>query len=401
MIPRKRLDIGWMDLFRGMALCLRPLKRAAAQQQVETAWGEEEKTLACLSVRSGFDALLGTLDFPVGSEIAMSAVTIGDMARIVEERDLAPVPVDVDLQSLAVDPGLLSRRVTPKTRAVVVVHLFGSRMDMGGILRVAEEHGLLVIEDCAQAYIGDGYTGDPQSDVSLFSFGPIKTATALGGGILHFRDRALRARVAAYQEGWPVQSRGRFGRRLFKYGLLKMLSLRPFYSAFTAVCRLVGWNHDEMVNASARGVAGAGFSAKIRHRPSAPLLALLAHRLRRYDVRKIEKRVEIARLVGDLIDGVERPGKRVRHHSHWTFPIRHPEPDGLMQHLWRCGFDATRGTSSLCAIGASSECSGNGIPEAALLMQQILFLPVHTGLSSGDAERLAQAIAEFETMREK
>lgn len=401
MIPRKRLDIGWMDLLRGMALCLWPQGRATAQQRVEAIRGEEGETLACLSVRSGFDALLGTLDFPTGSEIAMSAITIGDMPRIAEEHGLVPVPVDVDLRHLAVDPELLDRAITPGMRALVVAHLFGSRMEMEDILRVTEGRGLLVIEDCAQAYVADGYKGNPRSDVSLFSFGPIKTATALGGGLLRFRDRSLRSRVAEYQERWPVQSRNRFGLRLVKYGLLKLLSWRLFYSAFTSACRLVGWNHDEIVASSARGLAGNGFFAKIRQRPSAPLLALLACRLRRYDARGIEVRAAVARLVGDLLDGTERPGMLAHHHSHWIFPIMHPDPEGLMRHLWECGFDATRGTSSLCAIEAPPDRPENGIPEATLLMRQILFLPVHTGLSHGDVERLARAIAEFESTSNK
>jgi perosamine synthetase len=399
MIPRKRFDIGWIDLLRGMALCLWPQRRGTAQQRAEAIWGEEGKTLACLSVRSGFDALLGTLDFPAGSEIAMSAVTIGDMARIAEEHGLVPVPVDVDLQHLAVDPELLVHAITPKTRALVVAHLFGSRMEMEEILRVAGERGLLVIEDCAQGYVADGYAGNPRSDVSLFSFGPIKTATALGGGLMRFRDRSLRTRVAAHQEGWPVQSRDRFGRRLFKYSLLKLLSWRLFFSAFTSACRMVGQNHDGIISASARGLAGSGFFAKIRQRPSAPLLTLLTCRLRGYDARNIEKRASIARRVGNLLGETERPGKLARHHSHWIFPIMHPDPEGLMHHLWQSGFDATRGTSSLCAIAAPPDHSEKEISQAALLIQQILFLPVHTGLSHGDAKRLAQAIAEFNTMQ--
>ena len=399
MIPRKRLDIGWMDLLRGISLCLWPHKRAAAQQRIEAIWGEERESLACLSVRSGFDALLGTLDFPTGSEIAMSAITIGDMPRIAAEHGLVPVPVDVDLQHLAVYPELLFRALTPKTRALVVAHLFGSRMDMEGILHLAEERDLLVIEDCAQVYVADGYTGNPKSDVSLFSFGPIKTATALGGGLLRFRDRSLRARVAEHQEEWPVQSSWRFGRRLVKYGLLKLLSWRPFYSAFTSGCRLVGRRHDEIVAASARGLAGSHFFAKIRQRPSTPLLALLAHRLQSYDAREIEERASIARLVGDLLNKTDRPGQLARHHSHWIFPIMHPDPDGLMRHLWKRGFDATRGASSLCAIAAPPYRPENITPEADRLMRQILFLPVHTGLPGGDVERLARAIAEFDSVK--
>src|SRR5688572_26031806 len=150
MIPRKRLDIGWSDLLFGMIRCWAPGDRTAVRERIERAWSSEGENagLACLSVRSGFDALLAVLAFPPGSEILMSALTIRDMTRIVLEHGLVPVPVDVETRTLAVQPEALARAVSPKTRAIVVAHLFGSRMPMEPVVRFAREHGLLLIEDC-------------------------------------------------------------------------------------------------------------------------------------------------------------------------------------------------------------------------------------------------------------
>ena len=96
---------------------------------MEAAW-DARASLACLSVRSGFDALLGALALPRGSEVLMSAVNIADMARIIEAHGLTPVPVDLDMQTLTVSMASLARAATPCTRAVLVAHLFGSRMPM-------------------------------------------------------------------------------------------------------------------------------------------------------------------------------------------------------------------------------------------------------------------------------
>ena len=107
MIPRKRLDIGWSDLLYGMRCCLGAGDPARVRERIERAWsseGTEGAGLACLSVRSGFDALLAVLAFPPGSEVLMSALTIRDMTRIVEEHGLIPVPVDLDPRTLAVRP---------------------------------------------------------------------------------------------------------------------------------------------------------------------------------------------------------------------------------------------------------------------------------------------------------
>ncbi|HEY2737991.1 MAG TPA: DegT/DnrJ/EryC1/StrS family aminotransferase [Thermoanaerobaculia bacterium] len=158
MIPRKRLDIGWMDLLFGAGCCLWPGDRTTAERRLEGAWCPEEpgRALASLSVRSGFEALLQALALPAGSEMLISALTIRDMVRIVSEHGLVPVPIDVDPHTLAVCPDSMARAVSPRSRAIVVAHLFGSRMPLAPVLDLARAHGLLVIEDCAQAYTGDG-----------------------------------------------------------------------------------------------------------------------------------------------------------------------------------------------------------------------------------------------------
>ncbi|MEO1127022.1 MAG: cell wall biogenesis protein, partial [Cyanobacteria bacterium J06639_16] len=74
MIPRKRLDIGWTDLLYGIKHCLWPQSRKAIETRLEQLWSEKDASLVCLSVRSGFDALLHTLNFPAGTEILVSAV---------------------------------------------------------------------------------------------------------------------------------------------------------------------------------------------------------------------------------------------------------------------------------------------------------------------------------------
>lgn len=398
MIPRKRLDIGWTDLLFGFACCLWPGGRERMRHRLEHLWSPEGHGLACLSVRSGFDALLSELDLPRGSEVLVSAITIRDMTRILEEHGLVPVPVDLDMRTLAVDPESLARAVTPRSRAILVAHLFGSRMPLEPVLGAAREHGLFVIEDCAQAYCadycGDDYRGHPECDVSLFSFGPIKTATALAGGLIGFRDRSLRDRVAERQASWPVQGRGRFLTRICKYSLLKLLSYRPVFSLFYQGCRIVGASHDEIISASVRGFAGPGFFERIRQRPSYPLLALLARRLKD-DGAGIEDRVALARRAIGLMPAVERPGDQAPWHTHWVFPIQEDEPEMLIPSLWSRGFDATRGASSLCVVEPPEGRPETEPSKARRAFSRLLYLPVHPGLRRRDVERLARAVQEI------
>jgi dTDP-4-amino-4,6-dideoxygalactose transaminase len=126
MWSRKRFDIGWLDMLDGGLGCLACWDRAGAQQAVERLWSSEGDALACLSVRTGWDLLLSAADFPPGSEVLMSAVTIPDMAQIIEHHGLTPVPLDLDPETMLPSPEQIEAAVTLRTKAVLVAHLFGT-----------------------------------------------------------------------------------------------------------------------------------------------------------------------------------------------------------------------------------------------------------------------------------
>src|SRR5690606_31664613 len=124
-----------------------------------------------------------------------SALNIKGMIKIVDRQGLTPVPIDLDIEHMAPRLELIERAITPATRAIVVAHLFGTRLDLAPLAAIARRRGIMLIEDCAQAFDGSRYRGHPEADVSMFSFGPLKTATALGGAILRVRDPALLSRM--------------------------------------------------------------------------------------------------------------------------------------------------------------------------------------------------------------
>jgi perosamine synthetase len=398
MIPRKRIDIGWADLASGMIGGLLPGDGARAATVVESAWHTARVNLACLSVRSGFDALLGVLQFPAGSEVLMSAMTIRDMARVIEAHGLVPVPVDVDVQTLAVTRESLERAITPRTRLLLVAHLYGSRMPMRGVVEFCGRNTLVLVEDAAQAYTGDGWRGDIASDVCLFSFGPIKTATALGGAVMTFRDAALRDRVRAHMAAWPVQSRLPYLARIAKYALFKLLGYRPCYSLFARALQLSGIDRERLLTASVRGFAGGDFFTKIRRRPALPLLRLMRRRIAQGVQPSVSRRSERARQLAAHLDRlpqpIVRPGARAAWHSHWVFPVMHPQVDDLVAHLQSRGFDATRATSSMAVVAGAP--SGVRARDAEEAYARQCYLPAHEGMGANDIDCLAAAVREFE-----
>lgn len=130
-------------------------------------------------------------------------------AMAIARAGAAPILVDIDEKSRCMDPAAARRAVTPKTRAIVPVHIYGHPADMSALQALARERGLVVVEDCAQAQ-GARYCGAVAGSMGIagaFSFYPTKNLGAIGdGGCLVTDDRDLADRARALREyGWARQ----------------------------------------------------------------------------------------------------------------------------------------------------------------------------------------------------
>jgi len=409
MYARKRLDIGWRDLAHGMRACAFSWDEGPVRERVERWFSPHEDAIACLSVRSGLDLFLEAAALPPGSEVLMSALTIPDMWKIVERHGLVPVPVDLDPGTLAPKPEAWLSAASERTRAVLVAHLFGARVALEPIARIARERGWILLEDCAQSFTGDTQRGNPLADVSMFSFGPIKTATALTGGVLVVRDRQLLGRMRAQQAAQPLQGRRAYFTRILKYSGLAALTKWPCYAIFVRACRLLDKDHDLVIQGSVRGFAGGDFFAKIRHRPNAALLSLLARRLESTDSWRVDGRVARARrLTSHLPGGLTIPGAKAPFHSFWVFTVLADDPDRIVRVLRAAGFDATR-AASLRSVpaptSAPSVTTSRAVAEpreAQRILARTVYLPVYPEMpepaidAMADALRLALRLAPVE-----
>ena len=391
--PRLRLDVSMRNLLSPLTSLLEP--RRSLEGRVLKAWAGADDGLVCLSVRSAFDLLLQGLALEPGDEVAVSAITHPDMIRVLEAHGLRALPVDLDPETLAPRTDLLEHAITPHTRAVLVAHLFGSRVDLGALAEVARQHGLLLVEDCAQSFSGPASVGDPVADVSLFSFGPIKPATALGGALVRVRDPLLRARMRALQNTWPVQPRREYGARVLKFLGLLFLARPRIYWLFARVLEMLGRNLDTVVNSAVRGFPGSDFLERIRRRPSGPLLALLEQRLLTFDTGRVEARARLGEQVaGRLPPSVHHPGGRALDRTHWLFPIVTEDRSSAVASLRSAGFDAAAATSSIAVVEPPHDRPDLVARAAQRIIDDVVFLPVYPELAEGEVERLLAAVAE-------
>jgi dTDP-4-amino-4,6-dideoxygalactose transaminase len=267
-------------------------------------------------------------------------------------------------------------------------------MPLEPLVDLARQHGLHLIEDCAQAYAGSTYRGHAECDVSMFSFGPIKTSTALGGAVFRFRDSELCRRFQRAQCDYPVQPTAEYRARLVKYALLKFLSYRMVFTCFAGLLRLRGKTPDQFLNAAVRGFAGDEFFCRIRRQPCAALLAVLARRLATYSQQAIDERVRVARGAMEMLPAGRCLGRSAGDHTHWIFPFLAASPAATVRRLYDKGFDATQGASSLCALSPPAGWPAGEAPgQAARAMSQIVYLPVYPGISTSKLRRLAAALA--------
>jgi perosamine synthetase len=142
------------------------------------------------------DAAIVALDIGPGDEVILPTFTIISCAAAVVRSGATPVVVDSDPRTWNMDVSQIESRITPRTRAIMVVHIYGLPTDMGPVLTLAGRYGLRIIEDAAEAH-GQTYRGRPCGsfgDISTFSFYPNKHITTGEGGMLLTDDDRLAER---------------------------------------------------------------------------------------------------------------------------------------------------------------------------------------------------------------
>ena len=390
---RLRLDIGWSDLCRGLVSCITARDCAAARASLERSWSDgADDALACLSVRSAFDLLLGALDLEPGSEVLFSAVTVPGMPAVARAHGLVPVPVDLSDADFHVNTVALAEAFTERTKVLVIAHLFGARPDISALCDAAHERGVIVVEDCAQAWCGDGWRGSPNVDASLFSFGTIKTGTALGGALARVRDASLLARMRAIQAAYRIQSQRRYALQFPKIALLKMVAARPVMSVLARYAASRGKTVDDLLGGMTRGFSESDLMPQLRRQPCAALLTMLRHRVETYDTSRVTRRIANARKIIERLEFAEAyPELLDERHSFWLFPFPADDPQAVIDRLRQHGFDSAR-RGRLEVVPPPGDQSNLACDSAAALLDRTVFLPCYPEMPPMAIDRMCEAI---------
>jgi len=312
-----------------------------------------------VAVSSGTAALMVALlahGVGPGDEVITSPFTFAATANAVLFAGARPVFVDVSDSDFNIDPSLIEAKVTPRTKAIIPVHLFGHPCDMAAITALAERHHLALIEDACQAHgaaVGERKVGSFGS--GCFSFYATKNITTAEGGMITTNDPRLaeRARI--------IRDHGQTAR----------------YRAETK-----GYNFRLTDIAAAIGIAQLARLPELNER-------------RRANARYLSQRLQ------GVITPTERPDC---YHVYHQYTVRVPSPradssqarDALATRLERAGIQtavyyplAVHQQPYYRDLGYS-----DSLPVAERLSREVLSLPVHPALTPDDLERIVAAVNE-------
>jgi len=168
-------------------------------KQFEERFAERVGRKYAVAVSNGsaaLEAAVAVLGIGAGDEVILPTFTIISCAAAIVHAGAVPVVVDCDPHTWNMDVSQIEAKITPKTKAIMVVHIYGLPVDMQPVLALADKYGLQIIEDAAEMH-GQTYNGRPCGsfgDISIFSFYPNKHITTGEGGMLVTDDEKLAER---------------------------------------------------------------------------------------------------------------------------------------------------------------------------------------------------------------
>jgi dTDP-4-amino-4,6-dideoxygalactose transaminase len=289
-----------------------------------------------------------------GDEVVTVPHTAVATVAAIELTGATPVLADVDPARLTLDPGRIEAVLTPRTRAVVPVHLYGCPADLEPIDRFARRHGLFVVEDCAQAH-GAQYRGQSVGSwghISAFSFYPTKNLGACGDGGMVVSDDA------------DLAERAR-------------------------ILRQYGWR--ERYISSQKG---------LNSRLDELQAAILRIKLRHLDTWN-EQRRRLARLYGALLadSGITVPCEPDgTTHVYHLYVVRHAQRDQLRRYLREQGISTLVHYPVPVHLQPAYEDLGyrtGDFPASEAAAGEVLSLPIYPGLHEDEVQAVAQAVVRF------
>jgi dTDP-4-amino-4,6-dideoxygalactose transaminase len=393
---------------REMLTCARYLSRSGDDTPVLRKFEEEfaafegaKHAVMVPSARYGLYLLLEGWGIGQGDEVIIPALTYFAIPALTKCTGAKPVFADIGATTHVLDPEAFRAAITPRTKAVIPTHLFGTPCDMDAINAIAAEHGIKVIEDSAQS-TGARYNGERVGhlgDAAYYTFGLTKNITTLSGAMITTDDDAL----AAHVRGRIDAATPRDLSKAFKEavtGTAMMLATHPWIYWWSLHPVIVVGNalgkdpiHDTFGEAERTYDEVPAYYQESR--PRAVQAAVGRDQLERIDTLN-GSRARNGRFLDEHLQNI--PGLTCPTYPkgaepiYMSFVVHHADREGLMKGLRRRGVDTTIGYMSNCANSPLFPDETASCPNAEYAFENLLHIPVHPNLRQGELKHMAEAI---------
>jgi dTDP-4-amino-4,6-dideoxygalactose transaminase len=354
------------------------------------------------SARFGFYLLLKALGVGEGDEVIVPGLTYFAIPAMVPLLGARPVFADVGLRTHVLDPEAFRAAITPRTKAVVPTHLFGTPCDMDAIREIAKEHGVQVIEDCAQS-TGARFRGQRVGhlgDHAYYTFGLTKNITTLSGAMVTTDDDGVAHALRAEIEAGGLASRRKLAKEAAT-GLAMWAATHPaLYWATVHPAVVVGNKlgedpiHDRFGEAERRYDAVPGYYLE-KARARAVQAAVGQLQLSRIDELNGARQRNGRALDGALahVPGLTTPAyPDGAEPIYMSFVVHHDQRDRLAELLRARGVDTTIGYMNAFGAHPLFPEYAADVPNAARAARELLHLPVHPNLSEADRDHMVESV---------
>lgn len=352
------------------------------------------------SARSGLYAVLAAMGLAANDEVLLQAFTCVAVPNAVLWAGGRPVYVDMDPRTYNIDPADLARKLTAKSRAVIVQHTFGIPCKLDAVREVTARRRLFLVEDCAHA-LGATHGGREVGtfgDAAVFSFGRDKVISSVFGGMLVVRDPALAERVAALYERLGLPSRRWVAQQLLHPIATNAVVLPLYFRARVGVAALVAMQRAGLLSRAVASGERRGIRPRewVRRLP-APLARLASRQLDRLEAMNAHRRA-LAGVYRAELEGMDLPEVHDPDDTpvYLRFPVRTDERDRLIAGAKRQRilldkwYDAPVAPAGvdLAAVGyARGSC-----PNVEEACARTLNLPTHPRVTAEDARAIAHLV---------
>jgi len=361
------------------------------------------------SGRSAFLAILKSLDLNKGDEILIQAFTCNAAVNPILGLELKPVFVDIEEKTLNIDPKDLERKLTPKSKAVLVQHTFGLPSNLDEISGICQKYNLVLIEDCAHS-LGASYKDKKIGTfgkAAFFSFGRDKIISSVYGGMAVTNDPVLAKKIKEFQENCSYPGNFWIFQQLL-HPILTEYFIKPLYRFFgIGKYFLIGLQKLRILSKAVTKKEKQGkLPSYIPKKLPNALAELAVHQFEKLEKFNIH-REEIATIYTQVLRDSKMKLPLIqagRIYMRYSIILEDTDTDKILKEFRKKKIFLNDGWRKTPVVPPDTDQKKMGYvfgtcPIAEKVAKHILNLPTHIGLSKDCAKRIAEQLKTFTTLK--